>query len=132
MEPIRKAMVKLIPTEHRSVVGSRLKHLTEPTQKERLSELVQRASPVLPGLFADQPEFVNELVEARNRRVHPGGDRRTPPLSAPGLYRVARTAEYVVQALLLQELGFGEAAAAGLFTRNRDYSSFVVQIPSLL
>jgi hypothetical protein len=129
-KPIRRAMVKLIPEEQRSLLGGRLKHLTELTQKERLRELVEQTRPVLPGLFEDQPGFVEDLVEQRNRRAHPAGGTSSAPMSAPALYRVVRTAEYVVQACLMQELGFG-AATADLFRRNREYAWFVAQIPSL-
>ena len=126
----RKAMVKAIPQEQRDLLAGRLAFLNEPSQKDRLRQLVLRTSPVLPGLFSNQPQFVNEMVEERNRRTHPAGGNRPRPLAAAALYRVVRTADYIIQACLMQELGFGEAVE-DLFNRNREYGAFVAQIPQL-
>lgn len=129
---VRKSLRARIPHKYRTFLGDRLAYLNEPTQRDRLAQLVATVTQVLPGLFAPQPRFVAELIDERNRQTHPGGSRPRVVRTGPQLYRLATTAAYTFQSLLLLELGFGAQQIAPLWQRNAEYASFVAQVPTLL
>lgn len=129
---VRKHLRARIPYRYRTFLGDRLGYLNEPTQRGRLAQLVATVTEALPGLFSPQPRFVEELTDERNRQTHPGGSRPRVLRTGPQLYRLATTAAYTFQSLLLLELGFSARQIAPLWQRNAEYTGFVAQLPTLL
>jgi hypothetical protein len=52
-------------------------------------------------------------------------------MTGPQLYRLATSAEYLLQGLLLLDLGLDADKIASLFRRNTAFAYFVGQIPTL-
>jgi ApeA N-terminal domain 1 len=113
---LQRILLEACPETHKEFLSPRLTYLNEPTQVERLTELVQRIQEPLERLLSHRPHFVRDFIAARNLKTHP--DPRKRQFSGLEMYDLTRAAMYVFEANVLLDLGFDAAQSKVLFERN--------------
>lgn len=117
---LKSAMLAAVPTEQQAFVTQRLSYMNEPTQVERLTELVTRVESSLSALLSTRPTFVRDFIAARNLKAHP--DKRKKQFDGLELYDLTRSATYVLEANVLLDIGFSNEQTKVLLERNREYA----------
>jgi hypothetical protein len=112
-----------VPEEHHKWLEEQLAFSNEPRFAQRLEDLLKQADSAISPLVGDKGSFVRAVKDARTALVHhPYSPQRPASSTQPGqLHRLAWTLSFLVQALLLQELGFSSERSAELLSRNRRY-----------
>jgi hypothetical protein len=100
------------------VASMRLNYGNEPTQKQRLEELVMRAGSPIAPLIESFRKFPRRVVDRRNQLTH-GSEGKPPSMTDLHMAWASDCLAVVFHAVLLRELGFDEDATEALVTRSR-------------
>lgn len=105
------------------VIGA-LGHLAEPTYRERLRVLVERACEVAPGVTGDSEEWVGRVVASRNGFAHQlTGDKSREAELEEDLV-LLRSLRWLLTTLLLLEAGTAPETLAGRLQQHQPYLHF--------
>ena len=126
-QSLKKALLDAAPAEYLAFVTQRLSYFNEPTQVERLTELVSRVAISLTALLANRTEFVRNFIDARNLKTHPS--KRKRQFTALELYDLSQVATYILEANILLDVGFNVEQAKVLFERNAEYAHLAANLP---
>lgn len=122
-----KAILQSVPEEHRSWLKDKLTHSNEPTLRERLRELISSTSHIVGPLLQDKEDFIKKVADTRNYLTHYDPRLRKKMPEARQLYTLQLVLTFVIETLLLNELGFSLERSAELFQRNQQYTYAVTQ-----
>lgn len=109
---IRRSATAAVPDAHQERVRELLLYGNDPTFDERMSEVTASLEPIFEEYGLDRTKALKAIKKARNGLVHGLAgktDRNTEPEL---LIACSDLLEFVVQASLLQELGFSPTEAA--------------------
>lgn len=103
----RKASVyAAAPPEHLAWLKERLAYSNEPTLRERLVELYERAFNVVGGVLGSANDYAAPIVKARNALTHRGERRERIP--GRELFKMTEQTAFLMTACLMLDLGFEE------------------------
>jgi hypothetical protein len=117
----RDEIVGACPKEDRMRVEELLGFANEPTLRERLTELRDKAASALPMLFDRYPNWVDQTTKMRNAYTHRGSEKG-PSFDPKDLYNMAEVTPLVVKACILLDLGVPDQELAKRILNNSTYS----------
>ncbi len=124
-----RAILDACPSHERDWLSSRLQHGNEPTQKERLEEVIEYAGADFADLTGDPRKFVRAVVDTRNYLIHvdPSGASRAErdPIR---LYRIGEVLSLIVEFALRVQLGFSMEARNEILRRYNRYGNLKRQL----
>jgi hypothetical protein len=109
-----KSFVEAFPPAERDLLRTRLKHINEPSLRQRLRQLVVDAGRPFEYIAGDAKQWVADVVEARNAIVHPSDFQGGLAMAA-----LATMVEYLIEVHLLRELGVEQARLDERLPRTR-------------
>jgi len=117
-----------VPEEHRNWVREQLQFGNEPRLRHRLLDLVARSSEVISPLISSSAEFADRVVRTRNYLVHrdPGSKRRARTEKAE-LDHMSDVVGFLIETVLLTELGFEASESADWFRRRTRYREITLR-----
>jgi len=116
-----EAVFATAPPEHLSWLKERLAHSNEPTLRERLVELHNRATNIVSGVLGSARDYAAPVVKARNDLTHRGPTDHAPEISGRDLFRVTEQTAFLLTACLMLDLGFGEVEIIEATRRSRRF-----------
>jgi hypothetical protein len=115
------AILAASPLEHRKWLEERLRYSNEPTLRQRLNELHDRAGGVVAGVLGSAAEYVGPVVEARNDLTHRGKAGKTSEISGRDMFRLTEETTFLLTACLMLDLGFDETAVVEATRRSPQF-----------
>ena len=100
---LRNDIAKAVPKERRQLVLSRLARANELSLRDRLEEMIQPFQDLLRG---ERDDFINDVVETRNRLAHSAVVKDSLIDDPTSLFRLQQKLEGLFQLHLLKLLGF--------------------------
>lgn|GEM_PF-3479228 len=113
---VRQA-VKPLPSEARRLYREALAHANTQTQRERLTELVERAWTWVPDVTADPGVLVKQLVETRNHLTH-WGTKGENVVDDSGIWDLVERLSGVIRINMLLDLEMDPDAVEYAFMRR--------------
>lgn len=109
--------VKPFPAEVRRLYRQALAHANTQTQRERLTDLVERAEAWVPGVAPDPRELVGQLVDTRNHLTH-WEPKRANVVEGQDMWRAVERLSAAIRVNMLIEIGMEPDAIEYGFLRR--------------
>jgi ApeA N-terminal domain 1 len=107
----KREILEAAPDEHRGWLEQKLKFSHEPTLQERLHEIFRRNREVAQAIVGKKKaraDFIREVVDARNYRVHFGERLEGRAAKGAELHPINQKLKQLLEACLMAEIGFGD------------------------
>ena len=105
----------------------RCKSKRQMTLKSRLDSLVSTFEPVVNQLVLDRHKFAKSIVITRNYYTHYSQDKKSQAARGHALFLLTRQLTILMEACLMQELGFDVAGISALMGKNRYFKWLAAQ-----
>ena len=115
------AVVEAAPAGHQAWLRKRLAYSNEPSLRQRIVDLHQRAAPIVDGVIGSAAEYVPSVVRMRNSLTHRGTSTRKLPTSGRDLLRLTEQTNLLLTVCLLLDLGLDEDFAGEAIRRTRGF-----------
>ncbi len=116
-----KSVVDAAPASHQVWLKERLAYSNEPTLRQRLTDLCERAAPILGGVLGSAAEYAGPVVQTRNGLTHRRTGTPKPSRSGRDLLPLTEQTNLLVTVCLLLDLGFDEDFVGNAIRRTRGF-----------
>ncbi len=117
----RDTVLAQVSEEYNDWLRQLLMFANEPTFAKRMEELVVEIEPVVQPLINDRESFIKLVKNTRNYYVHWSEDLRNRAATGERLFRVVQILKFMLQTLLLMEMGLPSLHAMELVMQSRHY-----------
>ena len=114
-----KAIIDATPAEHREWLTEKLKYSNELSLRRRLKLLVGRFAFLLDELIPDRKAVISAIYDNRNYLTHYDKRLKGRAARGAGLLYMVEVLKLLIQASLLNELGFPDAKIGEFLSRSR-------------
>jgi hypothetical protein len=124
----KREIISTVDARHREWLEGILAYSNEPRLEHRVRELVASVHETLSPLIPVAEDFARRVKDTRNYYTH--YDKRLTEKAAKGadLFWLTRQLSYLLQACMLNELGFTAERSAQLFNRNQSFVHAINQL----
>ncbi len=123
-------IIQSVPEEYQDWLRQALSHANNKSLKERLIELIDKASPLSNNLFPDPTEFSKWVVDTRNYLTHRDLKDKKRIATGDKLDLMIHSLLWLIRILFLLDVGFDHAQCVDLLRNNREYD-FLCNDPEL-
>jgi hypothetical protein len=116
-----KEIVDTVPEAHRQWVQEKLAYSNKATFRQSITELLRTLPDELRRAIGDEEAFAKKVHRTRNYLTHWDPDLERDAARGEELIRLKMALKVVLEALLLNELGFDKSQVALLIERNEHY-----------
>lgn len=110
-----------IPAEAVELLSQKLSFLNEVSLKQRLRELLEAQKELVKFLIPDPERFVVSVADTRNYLTHFNRNLRKRAAHGTAMYRITEQLRFVIELVLLTELGISEEKKAKIVRRHQRY-----------
>jgi len=116
-----REILRSVDAEHKEWVGKRLKWHKRKILRERLGELLSKKQTVMLQIIEDFEDFQDLAINTRNYFAHFSRDLKDKAADGIDLHWLTERLTVLLQACLLNELGFNDDEIYKMFEANRHY-----------
>jgi hypothetical protein len=99
-----------VPKEHRGWLERKLQVVSEPSLNQRLHEIFKKHLSIVESVIdrkkKARAEFIEKVVATRNYRTHFDDSKKDKAARGEELYQIVRKLNLVLEACLMEEIGF--------------------------
>jgi len=118
-------IMRAAPTQYKEWLDRELDYSNELSLRARLKELLNRHATIAGSSADDRSEFVNDVVDTRNYLTHYDPKLKDRAATGHRLFTLTRKLRILLEACLLEELGFARDEIRGLFQKSRKYADLL-------
>lgn len=123
----RDEVISQVEAEHKDWVTTLTNYANEPSFSDRVRELLKETNDVVEPLIADQDKFIELVKDTRNYYVHWNESLQDKTPTGERLLRATQILVFMLQTLLLADMGVKNQQAKELITKTREYRYLVEQ-----
>jgi hypothetical protein len=128
-----QAILEMTPREHQDWLKKALRHISEPTFRRRLKDLLKEVAPFISSVLKPKPKTLTQRIyEARNSLTHLDKNGVAPEPQLLRLFQLSETLGHIMEALLLRRLGFPNEDVRRIFERNHRYQMTAARAAGVL
>jgi hypothetical protein len=109
-------IIKNTPQEYQEWLGKKLDFSNQPSLHERLSEMIESVKEVIEPLVGDIDLFIKKVKDTRNYFTHYDKSNKKKAMQGSNLFWLIQSLSFLLQALLLAELGFSSGEIKGFIS----------------
>ena len=117
-------IIKNTPQEYQEWLKQKLSFSNEPSLHSRLSEMIESVKESIEPLVGDLDLFIKKVKDTRNYLTHYDKSSKKKAVQGVDLFWLIQSLSFLLQALLLAELGFSKEEIKG-FISSKSMFNFV-------
>lgn len=120
-EQLVKSILENVPSDYKSFLAMKLKYANEQILADRIRSLMDIAAEGSLIISGNNDEFIKSVVQTRNYFTHYDETLREKALSGYELVIATRILSYVMQIVLLFEIGFTANECSSLLSKKSEF-----------